>query len=519
MPGLPPSPVTSTQPLLTSQNSHGHIHFVIGRSPIAAARVQKSREAGAAVKLIAPEGELPYGLQRRIEDGGVEWVRRRFEDKDLETLGREEVDGVVDLVWVVDGEDFNCIVAVRISTLCRRLRIPVNVVDAPELCTFTLLATHSSGPLHIGVTTSGNGCKLASRIRREIVAALPEDLGKACERIGTLRRRLIDEAGGSPFDDEESTDQTSAFNTLITAADEKTRRIRWLSQVCEYWPLERLCSLDDVAEVFETFPTDTDSFLPTKKKKGKILLVGSGPGHPDLLTTASLRALESADLILADKLVPSAVLSLIPRRTPVFIAKKFPGNADAAQEELLSRGLAALQKGETVVRLKQGDPYIYGRGGEEWLFFEKHGYNPVVLPGITSALSAPLFADVPSTHRGVSDQVLICTGTGRKGAPPNPPEWVETRTTVFLMALHRIDALVEELVGKGWPRETPVAVVERASCRDQRVVRSTLGVVGRAIEEVGSRPPGLLVVGRACGVLKGEGWEKGWVVEEGFAGF
>ncbi|KAF8537998.1 siroheme synthase [Trichophaea hybrida] len=513
MPGLPPSPAYS-QPLLTSQNSHGHIHLVIGRSPIAAARIQKSREAGAAVKLISPGEELPYGLQRRIEDGEVEWVRRGFEDKDLETLGREEVGGVVDLVWVVDGED-----SVRISTLCRRLRIPVNVVDAPELCTFTLLATHSSGPLHIGVTTSGNGCKLASRIRREIVAALPEDLGKTCERIGTLRRRLIDEAG-SPFDDEESTDQTSAFNNLITAADEKTRRIRWLSQVCEYWPLERLCSLDDdVAEVFETFPVGdiVDSF-PTKKK-GKILLVGSGPGHPDLLTTASLRAIESADLILADKLVPSAVLALIPRRTPVFIAKKFPGNAEAAQEELLSRGLAALQKGETVVRLKQGDPYIYGRGGEEWLFFEKHGYEPVVLPGITSALSAPLFADIPSTHRGVSDQVLICTGTGRKGAPPNPPEWVETRTTVFLMALHRIDALVEELVGKGWPRETPVAVVERASCRDQRVVRSTLGVVGRAIEEVGSRPPGLLVVGKACGVLKGEGWEKGWVVEEGFAGF
>jgi len=350
------------------------------------------------------------------------------------------------------------------------------------------------------------------------VATLPEDLGRACERIGTLRRRLIDEAGGSPFDDDESTDQNSAFNTLITVADEKTRRIRWLSQICEYWPLERLCALD-VSEVFDTFPAaaaDAECF-PTAKQ-GKILLVGSGPGHPDLLTTASLRALETADLILADKLVPSAVLALIPRRTPVFIAKKFPGNAEAAQEELLTRGLTALQRGETVVRLKQGDPYIYGRGGEEFSFFSAHGFDPIVLPGITSALSAPLFADIPATHRGVSDQVLICTGTGRKGAPPNPPEWVETRTTVFLMALHRLNALVEELAGKGWPRDTPVAVVERASCRDQRVVRSTLGVVGRAIEEVGSRPPGLLVVGRACGVLKGGG-EKGWVVEEGFSGF
>jgi uroporphyrin-III C-methyltransferase len=261
------------------------------------------------------------------------------------------------------------------------------------------------------------------------------------------------------------------------------------------------------------------------------------------LTRATHKAILSADLILSDKLVPSSVLDLIPRRTPVHIARKFPGNADRAQEELLSLGLAGLKAGKTVLRLKQGDPYIYGRGGEEVEFFRKEGYGDgiVVLPGITSALSAPLFAQIPATQRGVSDQVLICTGTGRKGKPSVPPEYVETRTVVFLMALHRIEGLVADLTRwdsadakvsqedgavdesrKLWPQTTPCAVIERASCPDQRVIRTTLEFVSAAVEEEGSRPPGLLVLGNACEVL----WEGGgdgergrkWVVEEGFKG-
>lgn len=216
------------------------------------------------------------------------------------------------------------------------------------------------------------------------------------------------------------------------------------------------------------------------------------------------------------------------------IARKFPGNADAAQAELLSLGLDALKKGMTVLRLKQGDPYIYGRGGEEYKFFSEHGYTPMVLPGITSSLSAPLFAAIPPTHRSVADQVLICTGTGTKGAKPRPPPYVETQTVVFLMSLHRLKDLVDSLTSipsssdksetrtdvnaSPWPAATPCAVLERASCPDQRIIRSTLQHIVAAVEEEGSRPPGLLVLGWSCEVLKGTGGGK-WVVEEGFAGF
>ncbi|RAK92600.1 siroheme synthase [Aspergillus costaricaensis CBS 115574] len=529
-------------PLLTAVNVESQVHLIIGANPLAAARCAKSIEAGAKPVLIAPDTEsLQYTLVERIENGSLKWLRREFKDEDLTSLGREEVDRVVDTVFVTLGG--NNPLSAHISKLCRRLRIPVNVSDAPELCTFSLLSTYSDGPLHIGITTSGRGCKLASRLRREISSGLPSNLGSAIDRLGAVRKRLWaeDYAAGlcdAPLegDEDDATGQRHTFNTLVTEDDisaAKTRRMRWLSQICEYWPLRKLAAItdEDINAILEAYSSSKDgpkdlSNSETLSKKGKIVLAGSGPGHPDLLTRATYNAIQSADIILADKLVPAPVLELIPRRTEVHIARKFPGNADQAQEEFLKMGLDSLRRGRYVLRLKQGDPYLYGRGGEEFEFFRGEGYTPVVLPGITSALSAPLFADIPATHRGVSDQVLICTGTGRKGAAPEPPTYVPTQTVVFLMALHRLSALIESLTTEPaegarprtpWPKDTPCAIIERASCTDQRVIRSTLEHVSAAFEAEGSRPPGLLVVGASCHVLHPAQGQK-WVVEEGFRG-
>lgn len=315
----------------------------------------------------------------------------------------------------------------------------------------------------------------------------------------------------------------------------KTRRIRWLSQICEYWPLRKLAAItdSDIDTILQAYSSGKAGAgqangSEISLRKGRIILAGSGPGHPELLTRATYRAIQDADIILADKLVPAPVLDLIPRRTEVHISRKFPGNADQAQEEFLQIGLDSLRKGYQVLRLKQGDPYLYGRGAEEFDFFRKEGFIPLVLPGITSALSASLFAEIPATHRGASDQVLICTGTGRKGTAPEPPTYVPTQTVVFLMALHRLSSLVESLISppsedsgvlsrRLWPKDTPCAIIERASCPDQRVIRSTLEHVCVAFEAEGSRPPGLLVVGTSCHVLR-QPMNQKWVVEEGFRG-
>ncbi|KAL7816150.1 Uroporphyrinogen methylase [Trichoderma gracile] len=559
-----PSHAASTgNSMLAGLNCTDNIHLVIGTNPLAAARCAQSLAAGAHPIVVAPEtAELHYGLQRRIDDGSVKWVREAFADEHLFRLGREDVGGVVDAVFVTAGGSREEL-GPHISSLCKRNRIPVNVVDAPHLCTFSLLSVHSDGPLQIGVTTNGRGCKLASRIRREIASSLPPNLGAACQRFGEARRRIQQhDENNSDYSSEpalgdldDSVDQSALFNKLVTEEDARNRRMRWLSQVCEYWPLKKLASVadHDVDRLLEAYAAEKPrggAFDSSPgRPKGRIILAGSGPGHPDLLTRATYNAIQTADLILADKLVPSGVLDLIPRRTPVEIARKFPGNAEQAQDELLAAALAAASAGKTVLRLKQGDPFIYGRGGEELAHFRQHGFDApgavVVLPGVTSALSAPLFAAIPATQRDVADQVLICTGTGKKGKAPAPPEYVPSRTVVFLMALHRIVGLVRELTTPVedeeagspeptdtstalhtkipssralWPLSTPCAVIERASCPDQRLIRTTLAHVAEAIEAEGSRPPGLLVVGRSCEFLHPREKGRAWAVEEGFRG-
>ncbi|OBT99203.1 hypothetical protein VE01_02682 [Pseudogymnoascus verrucosus] len=388
--------------LLTSIDATSHIHLIIGTNALAASRCAKSLEVGATpIVIFHPdecEHEVHPAMQQRIDDKEVKWLAKPYHDDDISTLGRPELDGYVDAVFVTLSPQDP--LSLHISTHCKRHRVPINVLDAPSLCTFSLLSTHTDGPLQIGITTNGKG---------------------------------------------------------------------WLSQICEYWPLSRLADVTDadieaVMTAYTSAPSaspsltstgtiTTSTSLPTlpspppAAKKGLVILAGSGPGHPDLLTRSTHRAIHSATLILADKLVPAPILALIPRRTPLHIARKFPGNAERAQEELMALALAGLRRGETVLRLKQGDPYLYGRGGEEVEFFRKEGWGDkiVVLPGITSAFSAPLFAGVPATQRGVADQVLVCTGTGRKGVPTKPPTYVETQTVVFLMALHRISGLVEDL--------------------------------------------------------------------------
>lgn len=521
--------------LLTASTCVGERHLVIGWSHVAALRVQTLLESGAIPVLVSPQNDdsykFPDTILEDIAKGRIIRVDQAFELSHLTLLGREEVDKVVDRVYTVLPIS-SIELKNLIYTQCCKLRIPVNTSDSPELSSFTLLSTYKSGDFQMGVTTNGKGCKLAARLKRELAASLPSNIGAICNNVGELRKaiqeedRLEFETKNIGEHDDDAVN-SSALNALVhefnmSKEERKIQRTRWLSQVVEYYPLAKLAevSIDDLTSAYKRLKVEKEEKeekAENLNKKGRISLVGAGPGSVSLLTLGALNEINSADLILADKLVPQQVLDLIPtHRCKLFIARKFPGNAEAAQQELLGMGLGALFEGKKVVRLKQGDPYIFGRGGEEYNFFAKHGYTPVVLPGITSALAAPVAAQITPTHREVADQVLICTGTGRKGAMPNIPEFVGSRTTVFLMALHRVVDLIPTLISKGWDENLPCAVVERASCPDQRVVRVKLKDVAAAVEACGSRPPGLLVTGYACEVIEKPSELKKWIIEEGY---
>lgn len=518
--------------LLTSNTTAGEIHLLIGYSAVSNTRITSIIESGANPILITDSQpqSFPPNMTQYVTNNRLEVVvDEDFSTKILHylsTLGRPEVDHIVDRVFV---SLLNSRLPLKqeIYQRCCKLRIPVNTTDSPDLCTFTMLSTYTSGDFQLGVTTNGKGCKLALRIKRELVNSLPRDIDVICKQVGQLRRQiqLEDKSESEHGEHEDDAINNHKFNTFVpefnkTQEDLKLQRARWLSQIVEYYPLKQLgsISIKDLSSAYKLHKRANE--LEEGSKTGQMTLVGSGPGSVSLLTLGALQAIQTADLVLADKLVPQQVLDVIPttHHTRLFIARKFPGNAEKAQEELLALGLEALKRGEKVVRLKQGDPYIFGRGGEEFNFFSQHGFTPVAVPGITSALAAPVLSNIPMTHRDVADQVLICTGTGRRGAVPSLPDFVPSRTTVFLMALHRVVELIPLLVNnKRWDENLPVAIVERASCPDQRVIRTTLSKVGAAVEACGSRPPGLLVTGYSCNVI----WKRKiseslpWVVEEG----
>ncbi|QRV80556.1 tetrapyrrole (Corrin/Porphyrin) methylases [Ceratobasidium sp. AG-Ba] len=388
--------------------------------------------------------------------------------------------------------------------------------------------------------------------------------------------------------------------------------MRWVAQLSEYTPLEQLAAMDEAAmrSVLTsrsppvankpastgkcprsrsrppTEPAPNASSIPSyhnlaisppPKPSGQIILVGSGPGHPGLLTRAAHYALtQLSTIVLADKLVPAEIMGIIPKDIEVKVAKKFPGNAEHAQDEFIALAIEGAKAGKCVVRLKQGDPFLYGRGGEEVLAFRKAGYEPTVIPGISSSLAAPLLVGIPITQRGVADSVVICTAVGKGGKGGVIVGYERGRSVSILMGVARLGEVVRCLMngrsdvgaveevkgasmtpvsastlsaskpptlstsaqppsipttisqlpnsplspttphtpvtspltlsGPTYPRHTPIAIIERASSPDQRLVGSTLDGIERALARSGgSRPPGMILVGWAVMCLFGEG--------------
>ncbi|EJD54567.1 tetrapyrrole methylase [Auricularia subglabra TFB-10046 SS5] len=519
-----PSPVPGASLLLAFRPTRQTV-LIVGTGTLAATRAFAALEADARVVVFCPfASDVCEELAWRAEHGQVELCRHGESEDELAALDRLIGSASPRLVCVTDTIRLSPSrrthsAAQRIRELCAASNVPLNVADMPDLCDFTFLAAHRSGEhVQVGFTTNGHGCRLAGRLRRELVAALPKGLEAAVRNVSRLR-----ELAKTSAEDLEEEGEVNAPVPQQADEDEAKRRMRWIAQVSEYWPFDKLASLaeDDMqallaspSPVSSTDPLVVHASAPTGQK-GRIYLVGSGPGHPALLTRAAHTLLTSptTHAVLSDKLVPSSILSLIPPHTTLHIARKFPGNADRAQTELIDTALALLAEGKTVVRLKQGDPALYGRLGEEVLALRAAGYEPVCIPGLSSALAAPLLSwpsAIPVTQRGVADAVALCTGVGRGGKTARVPPYERSRTTCVLMAAARVQALVEAMIGDGgagYPPWLPVALVERGSMRDQRTLCTTLQHLVEAMDALGEqRPPGMLVVGWSVLCLDGTGF-------------
>lgn len=316
--------------------------LVVGNNAIAASRVLTLLEADAAVSLVGVQDTMCTELLYRIEHQQVSWLGEHCHDNLIDQH---------DLVFVCMS-DRNA--AESIAKACRSLRVPVNVTDNNDLCDFFMTSTYRDQSLQVAVSTNGQASKLSNRIRRHITSSLPPNLGDAVRRVGLLRQKVRE------------SDPSAAASS---------RRMKWLAQICEYWSMDRLAQLSDrdMEDLLEAYhqdegyeslgtagriaslgapPTPAITTTTTTTRTGTITLVGAGPGDPDLLTMAAHKAIQNADLVLADKIVPAEVIALV--KCDLKIARKFPGNADAAQQEFNAMALEALKQGKNVVRLKQG---------------------------------------------------------------------------------------------------------------------------------------------------------------------
>ncbi|MEV5768288.1 uroporphyrinogen-III C-methyltransferase [Micromonospora sp. NPDC052213] len=244
-----------------------------------------------------------------------------------------------------------------------------------------------------------------------------------------------------------------------------------------------------------------------RTRPGRVALVGAGPGDPELITVKGWRLLTEADVVVADRLVPGLLLDELRADVELVDASKIPYGPSRAQEEinriLVDRALA----GKVVVRLKGGDPYVFGRGGEELLACAAAGVPVTVVPGVTSSVAAPAAAGIPVTHRAVAHEFTVVSGHVAPDSPASLVRWDALAglrgTLVVLMGLKNLAAITATLVAHGRPAETPAAVVQEATTGSQRVLRSTLGAVAADVVAADLRPPAVVVVGDVVTALAG----------------
>ncbi|MDE2868503.1 MAG: uroporphyrinogen-III C-methyltransferase [Chloroflexota bacterium] len=242
-----------------------------------------------------------------------------------------------------------------------------------------------------------------------------------------------------------------------------------------------------------------------KAHAGTIYLVGAGPGDPKLITVHGREVLESADAVVHDRLISPELLKLARVGARIVDVGKAPGRASRSQDEINDLLIALAREGLSVCRLKGGDPFVFGRGGEEVLAARAAGIPVVVVPGISSALAGPTAADVPVTHRGVESSFTVVTGHDARSAGDAGVDWQRIAGTpgsiVVLMGVGNLGAIAGKLIEGGRPPDEPVRVVERATLPGQRVLSGTLATIEPRAREAGLTAPAVIVVGPVVGVL------------------
>lgn len=367
----------------------------------------------------------------------------------------------------------------RISALARSLGVPVNVPDRPHLCTFLLGAIVDRGTVTVAIGTEGAAPVLATRLRAELEQQLHPRLGALADAAGAFRQEVAEAlpAGGA-------------------------RRNFW-GKVFD-GPAAQAILAGDEGDGRTLMAALLESEQVAPPRAGRVILVGAGPGDPELLTVKAVRALKSADVIVHDGLMGDAVLEHARREAQVISVAKAKGRHSKTQAEINALIVALAREGKTVARLKGGDPSVFGRGGEEIDALRASGIDVEVVPGITAATAVAASLQIPLTHRDISRSVTFISGhaAGEGGAEFDQMDFAalaaSRATLVVYMGLSTSNDLAGRLIEAGWCPATPVVAVARASQPEERRMATTLEYLGRGRNQLGLSGPTLLIIGEVA---------------------
>jgi uroporphyrin-III C-methyltransferase/precorrin-2 dehydrogenase/sirohydrochlorin ferrochelatase len=347
--------------------------------------------------------------------------------------------------------------------------VPYNVIDRPEFCQFQFGAIVNRSPVVVGISTAGAAPILGQAVRRRIETLLPQTLTQWAMLAGKVRDAVMEKLEAGP-----------------------QRRTFW----------ERLAE-----SAFGNRPPDSadaDVTFAAQPAIGRVTLVGAGPGDADLLTIKAVRALQSADVILFDDLVSSEVLELARREAKRMLVGKRAQRESCAQDEINQMMLTLARQGKHVVRLKSGDPMIFGRAGEEIEMLESHGVAVSVVPGISAGLALASRLGVSLTHRDHAQSVRFVTGHSRKGVLPETLNWTAladpATTSVYYMSRRTLPGIVAELAAKGMSLDTPAIIAGSVGRVDEQIWRGTIGEAVAAVEAFPLSAPTIFAVGDALGM-------------------
>ena len=432
--------------------------LLVGGGVVAQRKASLLTRAGAQVMAVAPQ--FTPELARLVGAHGGTLLESEYR--------AELLDGKVLVVAATDDDAINR--QVHADAMARQ--IPVNVVDSPELCSFIFPSIVDRSPILVAVSSGGQSPVLARLLRARLETLIPSSFGRLGQLAGRFRERV-----------------KQRFESL------RERRQFW-ERVLQGAVAEKVAAGRDAeAEALMSALLAEDG--PSGSGVGEVYLVGAGPGDPELLTFKALRLMQQADVILYDRLVSEQVMALCRVDAERIYVGKERSNHALPQEAINQLLVTLAQQGKRVLRLKGGDPFIFGRGGEELELLAAAGVPFQVVPGITAASACSTAAGIPLTHRGYAQSVKFVTGQLKnRSADLNWAELVHpNQTIVFYMGLHRLANLCEQLVAHGKPATTPVALVQQGGTANQRVLTGTLETIVALNEAAQLQPPSLIIVG------------------------